>query len=216
MRRRDLLLLLGGAMAAARAIRAEQKAMPVIGYLGSAGPSAHYAAAFHQGLSETGYVVGQNVTIEYRWAENRDDRLPALAADLVGRKVDLIVANGSLLCALAAKSATSTIPIVFPAISDPVADSGANAIFRRRTALSSCYRSPAPDDRYPRRVAFRPVVAELGSGAIKNGGSFDGQLAGCVGRGCPQPRQCRAASALGPWHTAGNPSHRRFSEKRNQ
>jgi putative ABC transport system substrate-binding protein len=121
MRRRDLLLLLGGAMAAARAIRAEQKAMPVIGYLGSAGPSAHYAAAFHQGLSETGYVVGQNVTIEYRWAENRDDRLPALAADLVGRKVDLIVASGSLLCALAAKSATSTIPIVFPAISDPVA-----------------------------------------------------------------------------------------------
>jgi ABC-type uncharacterized transport system substrate-binding protein len=121
MRRRDLLLLLGGAMAAARALRAEQKAMPVIGYLGSAGPSAHYAAAFHQGLSETGYVVGQNVTIEYRWAENRDDRLPALAADLVGRKVDLIVASGSLLCALAAKSATSTIPIVFPAISDPVA-----------------------------------------------------------------------------------------------
>jgi putative tryptophan/tyrosine transport system substrate-binding protein len=122
MRRRDLLLLLlGGAMAAARALRAEHKAMPVIGYLGSAGPSAHYAAAFHQGLSETGYVVGQNVTIEYRWAENRDDRLPALAADLVGRKVDLIVASGSLLCALAAKSATSTIPIVFPAISDPVA-----------------------------------------------------------------------------------------------
>ena len=121
MRRRDLMLLLGGAMAAARALRAEQKAMPVIGYLGSAGPSAHYAAAFHQGLSETGYVVGQNVTIEYRWAENRDDRLPALAADLVGRKVDLIVASGSLLCALAAKSATSTIPIVFPAISDPVA-----------------------------------------------------------------------------------------------
>jgi putative ABC transport system substrate-binding protein len=120
MRRRDLLLL-GGAMAAARALRAEHKAMPVIGYLGSAGPSAHYAAAFHQGLSETGYVVGQNVTIEYRWAENRDDRLPALAADLVGRKVDLIVASGSLLCALAAKSATSTIPIVFPAISDPVA-----------------------------------------------------------------------------------------------
>ena len=121
MRRRDLMLLLGGAMAAARALRAEQKAMPVIGYLGSADPSAHYAAAFHQGLSETGYVVGQNVTIEYRWAENRDDRLPALAADLVGRKVDLIVASGSLLCALAAKSATSTIPIVFPAISDPVA-----------------------------------------------------------------------------------------------
>jgi putative ABC transport system substrate-binding protein len=100
---------------------AQQKAMPVIGYLSSADPSTHYAAAFRQGLSETGYVEGQNVAIEYRWAENHDDRLPALAADLVGRKVDLIVASGSLLCALAAKSATSTIPIVFPAISDPVA-----------------------------------------------------------------------------------------------
>jgi putative ABC transport system substrate-binding protein len=123
MKRRELLLLLGGALIAARALRAQQKAMPVIGWLSSVspGPSAHYVAAFRQGLSETGYVEGQNVTIEYRWAEGRDDRLPAFAADLVGRKVDLIVAGGSLLSTLAAKSATSTIPIVFPALSDPVA-----------------------------------------------------------------------------------------------
>ena len=121
MRRRDLLLLLGGAMAAARAIRAEQKAMPVIGYLGSAGPSAHYAAAFHQGLSETGYVEGQNLTIEYRSAEGDYNRLPALAADLVDRKVDVIVAAGGPSSALAAKGATSTIPIVFTAVNDPVA-----------------------------------------------------------------------------------------------
>jgi putative tryptophan/tyrosine transport system substrate-binding protein len=122
MRRRELLLL-GGAMTAARALRAQQKAMPVIGWLSSVspGPSAHFVAAFRQGLSETGYVEGQNVTIEYRWAEGRDDRLPAFAADLVGRKVDLIVASGSLLSTLAAKSATSTIPIIFPALSDPVA-----------------------------------------------------------------------------------------------
>jgi putative ABC transport system substrate-binding protein len=123
MRRRELMLLLGGAMTAPRTLRAQQKAMPVIGWLSSVspGPSAHFVAAFRQGLSEAGYVEGQNVAIEYRWAEGRDDRLPAFAADLVGRKVDLIVAGGSLLSTLAAKSATSTIPIVFPALSDPVA-----------------------------------------------------------------------------------------------
>ncbi len=123
MRRRELMLLLGGAMIAARAVRAQQNAMPVIGFLNSTspGPFAAQVAAFHQGLSETGYVEGQNVVIEYRWAEGRDDRLAALAADLVGRKVDVIVAGGSINSALVAKNATSTIPIVFPGISDPVA-----------------------------------------------------------------------------------------------
>ena len=122
MRRRELLLL-GGAMTGARGLRAQQKALPVIGFLSgvSPGPFAAQVAAFHEGLSETGYVEGQNVTIEYRWAEGRDDRLPALAADLVGRKVDVIVASGGIFSALAAKNATSTIPIVFAAISDPVA-----------------------------------------------------------------------------------------------
>jgi putative ABC transport system substrate-binding protein len=123
MRRRELVLLLGGAMGAARPLRAQQKAMPVIGLPGSTspGPLAPSVAAFHQGLSETGHVEGQNVTLEYRWAENHNDRLPALAADLVGRKVDEIVTSGSINSALAAKSATSTIPIVFTAVSDPVA-----------------------------------------------------------------------------------------------
>jgi len=117
------MLLLGGALTVARALRAQQKVIPVIGWLSSVspGPSAHFVAAFRQGLGETGYVEGQNVTIEYRWAEGRDDRLPAFAADLVGSNVDLIVASGSLLSTLAAQNATSTIPIVFPALSDPVA-----------------------------------------------------------------------------------------------
>ena len=122
MRRRELVLLLGGAMTAAGALRAQQKAMPVIGYLsgGAPGPYAPNAAAFRQGLNQTGYVEGQNVAIEYRWAEGRFDRLSALAADLVGRKVDVIATSGGDDSALAAKSATTTIPVVFIVGGDPV------------------------------------------------------------------------------------------------
>jgi putative ABC transport system substrate-binding protein len=120
MRRRELMLLLGGAMTAARAISAQQKPMPLIGFLSGASPRpyAPFVAAFRQGLSETGFVEGQNLTIEYRWAEGSYDRLPALAADLVGRQVDVIAAGGDT-GVLAAKSATSMIPIVFFSGEDP-------------------------------------------------------------------------------------------------
>jgi putative tryptophan/tyrosine transport system substrate-binding protein len=114
MRRRELILL-GVAAAAWPGVLRAQKAMPVIGMLGTGSPSgwAPFEPAFVAGLSETGYVEGQNVVIEHRWAQGRYDRLPALAAELVSRKVDVIVSTGGSPTALALKGATSTIPIVF-------------------------------------------------------------------------------------------------------
>ncbi len=123
MRRRELMFLLGGAAAALPlAGRAQQKAMPVIAFLGITSPGSFepYVAGFRQGLGDTGYVEGQNVTIEYRWVDDRYDRLPTLAADLVARNVDVILTIGGNLSALAAKNATSMIPIVFATGADPV------------------------------------------------------------------------------------------------
>jgi putative tryptophan/tyrosine transport system substrate-binding protein len=123
MRRRDFIKrVVCSAIVWPFAARAQQAAMPVIGYLhsGSPSPYARLVADFHQGLSETGYLQGQNVRIEYRWAEGRYDELPALAADLVSLGVAVLVAQGGDPPPMAAKSATATIPIVFTCSSDPI------------------------------------------------------------------------------------------------
>ncbi len=124
MKRRDFITLFCGAVSAwPLAARAQQPSVPVVGFLGATTPESSplYLEGFRRGLSETGFVEGHSVKIEYRWAENRYAQLPALAADLVSRKVDVIVADGGSVSALAAQKATATIPIVFAGMgADPI------------------------------------------------------------------------------------------------
>jgi putative tryptophan/tyrosine transport system substrate-binding protein len=131
MRRREFVAGIGGATIAWPLVtRAQQKSMPVIGFLGAAHPGAWAVAAFRQGLRELGYVEGSNILIEYRWAEGKMERLPVLAAELVALKVDVILTAGGTVAALAAKQATTTVPIVFGVVGDPIAEGLVSSLAR--------------------------------------------------------------------------------------
>ena len=186
MHRRRFIALLGAAITAARTLSAQQKAMPIIGSLSLFSPPTNLGdlghGPFHQGLSETGFIEGQNIVTEYRWAEGQYGRLPALAADLVSRNVDLIVTSGGTPAALAAKNATSTIPIVFAGGGDPVGFGLVDSLARPGGNLTGFSK--------PRR----PAGAQAARAAVRADPSGDGD------RPAVEPGQCGGRRAAHQVH----------------
>ena len=167
MRRREFIAMLGGAVTAwAFPVHAQQPAMPVIGFLGAVSLDGftERVRAFRQGLKDTGYVEGENVAIESRWAENQLDRLPALTTDLIRKQVAVIVAAGGTTPAIAAKAATTTIPIVFVIPEDP-AQLGLGASLSRPGASKGCASWPA--GRAGRSTRWTPSPLRPCSGLLR-------------------------------------------------
>ena len=179
-KRRDFITLLGGAAAWPLAVRAQQPAIPVVGYLSARSPedTAHLVPAFRRGLAENGYVEGQNVTVDYRWALGQQDRLPALAAELARRRVAVVVATGGESAALAAKAATSTVPIAFIIGGDPV-KAGLAASYNRpggnATGISIVTSSLEPK-RLGLLRELVPQAATIGVLLNPNFPAYEGQL----------------------------------------
>jgi len=201
MRRRDFITLLGGASAAwPVAVRAQQPAMPIVGFLHAGSPEVTpgLVAGFRKGLNETGFVEGNNVSIEFRWANNDERLLPELAADLVRRRVSVIAAPNGQDAALAAKAATSSIPIVFNSTDDPI-KVGLVASYNRPegnlTGINSMLRELGPKrlgllhELFPRATRLAvltspnsaPLVAELRDSASTIGVQIEAIAAGTIG-----------------------------------
>ena len=171
MKRREFIDLIGGTAVSAvlwpLAARAQQKSMPVVGVLGSGPPDLNEPniSAFRQGLAGLGYVEGRNILIEYRWAEGKPERFPVLAAELVALKVDVILTAGGTLAGLAAKQATTTLPIVFGVVGDPIAEGLVTSLARPGGNITgTTFLGP---ELVPKRLALlREVLPQISRVAV--------------------------------------------------